>query len=533
MSNSKPKINRLLSTVVMSLCAINVVAQVNVSRPRLVVSIVVDQLRTDYIEYLQGLLGDKGFKQLMRKGVYMRDVDFKPAWLDKVSATALIYTGAAPSVSGITGAYSYNPQTLKQEAALNDPSAIGNFTTETYSPKALALSTVSDEVMIDGAGLGLVYSIATDPQQAIIMAGHAGSGALWLNTETGKWSTSTYYKELPQVVSRRNYSTPLSARIDTMQWRPMLSDLNRYPGIPAQKRHYPFRYTFPSSARDSYKMWAASPRSNEEITGIAIDYLHSLKLGNRGDAIDMLNIGYTAAPYKYVKDGDYRLELEDTYLRLDSELGRLLDAVDKEVGLTNAVIFLSSTGYYDDSASDDSKYGLPGGEFSTKRAGSLLNAFYSARYGNADYVSCFAGRQVHLNAKTFEQKGVQLSEAAKAGKEFLQRMSGVADAWTLSEILGSDKSDLTSLRQSLNAATSGDIIVAITPGWTLVDETTYPPQKQNMRYGAVSTPAFIMAPGIAAQTINTGIDASVLAPTFTQILRIRSPNGASTKPIVF
>lgn len=104
-----------------------------------------------------------------------------------------------------------------------------------------------------------------------------------------------------------------------------------YPGLPAQKRYYPFRHTFPSSGRDVYRQFAASPKANTEVTDLAIDYINTLRMGSRGDAIDMLCVGLTAAPFKYVKDGDYRLELADTYLRLDRDIERLLHAVDKAV----------------------------------------------------------------------------------------------------------------------------------------------------------------------------------------------------------
>lgn len=539
----KSGIQKIFTTMVCSLVAMATVAQTSShgrgaqqrsqadpTRPRLVLAIMVDQLRTDYVEYLRDLLSEKGFRRLMTQGAYLRDVDFRPNGLDIASGTALVYTGAMPYENGITSSEVYNPSTLRREAALNDPSAIGNFTTATYSPRALALSTFSDELMIDGAGLGLVYSIATDPQQAIIMAGHAGTGALWLNPSDGRWSTSTYYSQLPSLVSDRNYRKPLSARIDTMQWKPMLAELAKYPGLPAQKRYYPFQYTFPSG-RDTYRMWALSPKANEEVTSLAIDYLRVLQLGRRGDAIDMLNLGYTAAPFKYVKDGDYRLELEDTYLRLDRELERLFAAAEEYVGLNNTLIFLSSTGYYNDATPDDPKYNIPTGDFSAKRALSLLNAFYTSRHGAGDYVQAFDRGRFYLNRSLMEQKGLNPDAEATEGKLFLRRMSGVADAWTLAELLTTSDPSLEAMRLSLNPSTAGDIIMAVQPGWNLVDDTQYPPTRTPVRSGAVLTPAFFMGPNVAPVTISTPVDATALAPTLTGILHIRSPNGSKQKPL--
>lgn len=521
---------RLITGVLMGLVTITTIAQVNSSRPKLVVGIMVDQLRTDYIETLKELLGDKGFKKLMRDGAYFRNIDFAVAQTDVASGTAMVYTGNYPSKNGVSASSVYNPQSMKSESALNDPDAIGNFTTETFSPRNILLSTISDEVKIDGAGLGAVYSVAIDPQQAIIMAGHAGNSAFWINENSGKWCTTTYYKDVPQFLSQRNYKKSLSSRIDTMQWKPTL-ELDKYIGIPGQKRYYPFRYTFPKSDRNVYRMYLDSPLANEEVTTVAVEHLRTLGLGSRGDAIDMLNIGYTAAPFKYVKDGDYRLELQDTYIKLDTQLGRLFDAIDKYVGLEHTVVFLSSTGYYDDAVKDDDKYGIPSGDFSVKRASSLLNSYLVALHGNGNYIKCYSNNQFYLDHKQIETKGLNPTEIAQEAKIFLCKMSGISEAYTLADILSHTNPDLEPLRLCIDPKTAGDIYIKVAYGWTLTDDSQYPNVVKPIRAGMVLTPAFIMGGGVEQQTINTPVDATILAPTITQILRIRSPNGAVSKPL--
>lgn len=522
--------NKLITTLLLGVVSFSSMAQVEVSRPKLVLSIVVDQLRTDYIEYLQAFLSDNGFKKLIKEGTYFRDVNFDVQDLDIVNATAMLYTGNYPSETGVASAYSYSPVSNKIEAALNDPNSLGNFTTETYSPINLRLSTISDEIKIDGAGLGAVYSIAAEPQQAIIMSGHAGNSAIWLNNNNGKWSTTTYYKDFPNIISQRNYKRSLSARIDTMLWKPSL-DLKLYPGIPAQKKYYPFRYTFSSSNKDVYEMFISSPLVNEEITSVAIECLQSLNLGNRGDAIDMINIGLTAAPFKYVKDGDYRLELQDTYIKLDRQLSRLFNAVDKQVGLNNTVIFLSSTGYYDDATVDDAKYAIPSGDFSIKRAISLLNSYLVAKHGNGEYVKAYNNNHIYLNHKLIESKALAVAEVTNEARVFLCKMSGVANAYTINELITPSNVEMRQLQRSIDPASSGDIVLKISPGWCIVDDTRIPIKREQVRSSMVSTPAFIFGLNVPAQTINTSVDATTLAPTLTQILRIRSPNGAIAKPM--
>ncbi|MDE7380870.1 MAG: alkaline phosphatase family protein [Muribaculaceae bacterium] len=521
--------NRLITSVIFGLVSINAVVQAVPSRPRLVVGIVVDQLRTDYLTYLKDILGEKGFRRLMENGAFLHDVDFRQSVKDMAAATAVSYTGAWPSSSGVAGSTRFDSSLRRSVPTLHDTKNLGNYTSDSYSPEMLRLSTISDEIAIDGIGLGAIYSISTDPQQAVIMAGHAGKGALWIDDNTGKWASSTYYPDFP-AASRINQYSPLSSKIDTIVWKPSRK-LEEYPGLPPQKKYYPFRYSFRNSGTDSYRRFKQSAPANREITDMALEYLRSLNLGNRGEAIDMLNIGYTAAPFKDAKDGDYRIELEDTYLQLDSQLGRLLDEIDRRVGLDKTLIYLTSTGYYDDSVADDPKYRIPGGDFSLRRALSLLNSYFSAKYGNAEYVETIHDGQVYLNHKTIENKGLSAETLRSEGREFILKMSGVAEVFTLSDLLESNSESALSLRLGIDPKTSGDIFILHNPGWTINDDLAYPPTSHPVRYGRTLAPAFLMGPEVEATEIFTPVDATTLAPTVTSILHIRSPNGANQRPL--
>lgn len=522
--------NRLITSVICGLVGINTMLAIDPARPRLVVGIVVDQLRTDYIEYLQNLFGEKGFRKLMKEGAFLRNVDFKVNGLDRASGTAMVYTGAYPRQTGVASSMVYDPEMKQMVPALNEPQTLGNFTTETYSPAGLRLSTISDEISIDGVGVAAVYSIAPDPQQAIIMAGHAGNSAFWINDNTGKWATTTYYRDAPKTLTQRNYDYSIASRIDTMQWRPSLP-LSRYPGLPAQKRMYDFKHTFSMADRDVYRQYLSSPLVNTEITDVAISYLKDLRVGSRGDAIDMLNIGYTAAPFKSVRDGDFRLELEDSYVRLDGQLARLFEAIDKYVGLDNTFVYLTSTGYYDDAVVDDPKYRIPTGEFSVKRALSLLNSYLSAKYGNGSYVDTYSKGHVYLDHKQIEEHQLRLEDVAQAARDFLVMMSGVSDAYTMGDIMSSQLPGMEALRLGTDPKTGGDVVLEFNSGWRVNDDTRFPNDVQVVRSSMVLTPAFFMGSQVVPQVISAPVDATAIAPTVTQTLRIRAPNGAVSKPL--
>lgn len=522
--------NRLLTSVLCSLVGFTAVVSADPSRPKLVVGIVVDQLRTDYIDFLRDRFGKDGFNLLIGNGLYLKNIDFDVADIDLAGSTAILYTGNYAPASGIPSEKVYDPATKIPLPVLHDASTIGNFTNETYSPAALRLSTLSDELAIDGVGLGAVYSVAPDAMQAIIMAGHAGNSAFWINDQSGKWATTTYYKDVAPSIAQRNYKTPLYERMDTMVWTPS-APLETYNGVPAQKKYFPFRHTFPKKSADRYELFKSSALVNTEVTDVAIDYIRNLRLGQRGDEIDMLNVGYTAAPYKNTADGDMRLELQDTYLRLDVQIGRLLDAVKQYVGFDNALIFLSSTGYYDDSAADDAKYRIPTGNFSMKRAVSLLNSFLSAKHGNDSYVDGSYRNMIYLDHAVLERHGLNTADVRRDARDFLVMMSGVADVKSLTDILGETTPELRAISRSIDPKTAGDLRLEFAPGWTVHDDVRLPLTQWQVRQGKPATPGFLMAPGIPAQTISTPVNATAIAPTVCSVMRIRSPNGAFSTPL--
>lgn len=523
--------NKLLTSVICGLVGFSTVAMADQSRPKLVVGIMVDQLRTDYIDFLSNRFGKEGFNLLKNRGLYLKNVDYNVEDLDIVSSTAIVYTGNYPSASGIPAEKVYDPASKYPQPILHAPATLGNFTNETYSPDALRLSTISDEIAVDGVGLGAVYSLSPDPMQAIIMAGHGGSSAFWISDESGKWATTTYYKEVPNTVSQRNYRSPLAERLDTMVWTPYYA-LDTYDGVPAQKKYFPFRHTFPKKSEDRYVKYKSSALVNTEVTDVAIDYIKSLQLGQRGDVIDMLNIGYTVAPFKYGVDSDMRLEMQDSYLRLDAQLGRLMGAIKEYVGLDNTLVFLVSTGYYDEAAEDESRYRIPSGKFSTKRAVSLLNSYLSAKHGNDQYVDgCFLD-MIYLDHSTIERHGLDLADVRRDARDFLVMMSGVADAKSLTDIVGETTPELRRISRGLDPKTAGDLRLEFAPGWTVNDDVRLPVVTWQVREGNPATPAFIMGPGVPVRVENAEVNASAIAPTVSSVMRIRSPNGAADKPLI-
>lgn len=494
--------------------------------PKIVVGIMVDQLRTDYLEQLRPYFSDKGFNRLIKEGVYIPNVDFKNTVSDAPSGAAVIYTGAWPSVNGVPSAQVLDPVNKRYVATLSSDRSKAR---SEYSPGNLRLSTLADELYIYNGNLSKIYSLAGDPQVAVITAGHAANSAVYLDEFMGKWVSPAYYGTLVPVVSNKNFTSPISKRISSSLWRP-LNDASAY-SFGSKWRDGDFSYGFTGANSETYNRFKQSAPFNSEATDVAIDLLKSIKTATSPAASGMLNIAYTLAPISFDYDDDNRPELVDSYVRLDSEIGRLLEAIDKDYGAENAVIFLSSTGYAKEPAMPETDARIPTGDVTLRKAESLLNSYLSASYGNGDYVVNFQDGKLFLDAQAADKKGIDIKKLRNETKNFLLKMGGVSEAFTIDEILSSNNRRIERMALGIDPKTSPDLLVFFTPGWTVTDDNAYPPVSSKVRLGSPSTPAIIMAPGLEPETITYPVDATALAPTIATEINIRAPNGAGDKPL--
>lgn len=497
------------------------------TQARLVVGIMVDGLDNDYLELLQSRMGQGGFNRLGRESLVLLNADYGTS-VDGAAATAMIFTGAAPAVSGIAGAEVYDRDARRAVDVFHDPTTIGNFTNGTYSPAALRVSTLADELRVAAGGINLVYSIAPEAAEAIIMAGHSGNAALWLDSRTANWASSTFYRDMPTAVTSRNRLRPLAMRLDTMSWQPAIAPKD-YPNLPDHLKHYPFRYVFPNSP-GRIERFKQSPLMATEATDVAIDLIDKLAMGSH-DGADMLNISYSLQPFDYSKNSDTRVELMDSYIRLDRDIERLLAAVDRRVGAGNSIVFLAATPPRTRSRRDDEQWRIPYGEFSTRKALSLLNMYLMALHGNGEYVAGYHAGEFFLNHKLLKERELDAAAVRDEAAAFLLRMTGVESAHTIDEIArGHAGANAEALRRNTDLQSGGDIRITVLPGFDLIDDynNITDPQRVPQAQRAVGTtaPVFIMAPALAARRIDTPVDARRVAPTVARLLRIRSPNAA-------
>ncbi len=499
------------------------------ARPVLVVGVTVEGLSADYLELLQGKFGPDGLNRLLKDAVTITDLDFGTP-LDGAAAATVIYTGAAPTVNGIAAGSFYNRDLKRSYSAfLTDPAAD---IPANYSPQRIIATTIADELRIDGGGMGEVHSIAPDAALAIAGAGHAANTAHWISDTDGRWVTSAAYPDSPPLIQNYNRTHSVATVLDTLAWAPVIS-VSEYPDIPSFRRAYPFTIRFGRGEAARYAMFKSAPVVNQVVTDLAIEYMRSLDPGKH-EAPDMISLAYTVRPYPYGRDNDYKLETMDGYLRLDRDIARLMKAIDENgPGMDRTLFFVAGTPPTSRTRRDDEKWQLPGGEFHVKRAISLLNLYLIQKFGNGEWITGYHNGYFYINPTLVANLEIDPVVVRKETAAFLRRMSGVAYAYTIDEVTSRDIHDNSeAVCRNTRLDSSGDVLVTVAPGWQIIEENqTSTPVPLVERMASSTSPAFIMAPGVAPQKITVPVDARVLAPTVTGLMRIRAPSGASIAPL--
>lgn len=484
--------------------------------PQLVIGVIVEGLSNNDIATYASSLPEGGLKHILNNSVVLANVIY-PDNGSAEAATAVLMTGASPAVNGIVGEMVYDRDGLRNLNIAYDKKFLGNFTDETMSPSSLRVSTIADELKIASGGDSRVYSIAATPAMAIICAGHAGNSATWINDKDGRWSTSTYYRDFPAVAANRNYKTPLSSRLDTITWH----------GATQSGNIRPFKYFFPVRDPARYAAFKVTPRGNDEITSLAIDYLDNVLTRSSRKAPDMLTVAYTVAEYPFSKaSSTLDAERENAYLKLDAQLRQLLDAVDRNAGLDNTLIYLAGVPADNLTRTDNAAWHIPTGEFSPRRAMALLNIHLTSLYGPGEWVTGYHRYHFYLNNKLAKDKNISPGLLHDISAQFLCRMAGVTGAIPIEDYLSRDHSG------SIDVSKAGDVIITVNPGWKLIETNDVDTEGKIVRLTAPSAPMYILSPQLKSETIDTEVDARSITPTLSRIIRIRAPNGASHVPLI-
>lgn len=495
--------------------------------PRLVVNITIDQLRQDYLEAFAPLYSNEGFKKLLQQGKIYTNVSYPFTPVDRASAIAAIATGTTPYYNGIVGEKWLDRETLRPIYCTDDRKYKGIATTDYSSANQLTTSTLSDELKVQTNGKAIVYAIAPFKDAAVFSAGHAADGAIWIDDATGNWCSSDYYfKQMPQwLLSYNTLHSPYSSLKNTT-WQPYNQLVGNFSYFISGGIKEPFKHKFSGSRM--YREYKTSGLVNESITHIAQQCILSNSMGT-DDITDMISLTYYAGNFDHKPLTDCQMELQDTYVRLDREISKLIKDIEKRLGANNVLFVITSTGYTDEENSDYQKFRIPSGVFYINRTANLLNIYFSALWGQGKYVETCFGRQMYLNHKLFESKQVSFTDASQRAQEFLSQIAGVRNVYTSQQLLTDNNQHIQNVREGFNPEHSGDILIDIAPGWQLQNEEYM--QTQVSRASFVSFPIIIYGAGTTAQRITTAVSITRIAPAIARAIRIRAPNACSSEPL--
>ncbi len=496
--------------------------------PKVVVNILVDQLRAAYLEAFMPLYCDDGFKRLFRDGRVYTQTDYPMAHPDAASSAATLATGAPPSSHGIVGRKWIDRNTLRPVFCVNDDryQGIGG-TSDKSAPTFLGVSTIGDELKVASDGKAIVYAIAPFRESAILTAGHAADGALWIDDQTGLWSSTSYYGGLPAWVAARSGYIPLDKLIDNAVWEPSSALVGNFSYFLSGGMRDPFKHKFKGDSR--FADFKTSGLVNGEVAATAIDCLNRTVIGI--DPItDYLAVTFYAGTYKHTGVSVSPMELQDTYVRLDRALADLIKAVDRKVGVENALFVLTSTGYTDEVNTDLSRFRIPTGTFDMCKASALLNMYLVAVYGPGTYVEACLGTQIYLNHKLIETKQLNLAEVQERTQDFLMQLSGVKDVYTAQRLLlGAWTPGISRIRAGYNPQCSGDVTIEVAAGWHYVNAETR--ENQLVRESYISYPIIFFGYGVKAEVVDNPVTVDRIAPTLSKAMRIRAPNACAMAPL--
>lgn len=503
------------------------IAQESRTAPKLVVSITIDQLRSDYLEAFMPLYTENGFKRMLEQGVVYSNASFPFAPIDRASAIATLTSGVTPFYNKITGERWLNRNTLRPVYCVDDAKYPGLNTESTASPKQLCTSTLGDELKVATAGRGIVYSIAPFRDAAVLSAGHAADGAFWIDDITGEWCSSQYYyTSFPLWARAHNSLQSPRQKIQQVHWVPVNDIVGNFSYFMQRGIQQPFSHYFRGDHR--YQDYKHSAMVNEDITILAQQCIASCGLGI-DRVTDLLNLTYYAGTFKNLAVNECQMELQDTYVRLDHEIGKLISYLDERLGKNNVLFLITSTGYCDEETSDYQKYRIPSGTFYLSRTANLLNMYLGAIWGQGKYVEAYFRNQIYLNHQLLETKKISISEASSRAQEILAMMSGVRNVYTSLQLLTDNNEHLRHIRNGFNAELSGDIVIETAPGWELLNEDTQ--ESEVSRASFIPFPIIFWGAGLNSEKINTPVTTDRIAPTLSKAIRIRAPNACSVAPL--
>ncbi|QDW26054.1 alkaline phosphatase family protein [Pedobacter sp. KBS0701] len=509
-----------------------------VARPKLVVGLVVDQMRWDYLYRYYNRYSNGGFKRLINEGFSVENtfIPYTPTYT--ACGHTCIYTGSVPAVHGIIGNDWYDPETKKNVYCTEDSSAstVGSTPSSegNMSPKNMLTTTITDELRLATNFRGKVIGISLKDRGSILPAGHAANAAYWYQGSTGNWITSTYYmKEVPTWIADYN-KLKLANKFYAKNWE-TLYPINTYVNSTKDENAYEGKSsTFPhqltQNVDKNFDAIRSTPYGNTITLDLAKLAILSEDLG-QDNITDFLAVSCSSTDYVGHAYGPNSVEAEDTYLRLDKDFEEFFNYLDKKVGKGNYTVFLTADHGAAHVPGFMQENKLPSGVVSDRDIANKLNAYLNDKFKVNNIVLRSMNNQIIFDHDKTEKGDVSFDVIKSASVEFLKRLDGFQNAVDIAKISQSTLQEIQKkmITNGYNTRRSGDIYYVLQPNWFNGSSTGTTHGNWNPYDSHI--PLVFMGWGIKSGASNKTHYMTDIAPTLAALLHIQMPNGNVGEPI--
>ncbi|HKG07424.1 MAG TPA: alkaline phosphatase PafA [Pedobacter sp.] len=513
-----------------------------IDRPKLVVGLVVDQMRWDYLYRYYNRYTNGGFKRLINEGFSAENtfIPYTPTYT--ACGHSSIYTGSTPAINGIIGNDWYDPE-LKRNVYCAEDTTVKTVGSNTragiMSPKNMLVTTITDELRLATNFKSKVIGISLKDRGSILPAGHSANAAYWYDGQTGDWITSTHYMtELPAWV--QDYNNLKSAnKFFEKNWN-TLYPIDTYTQSTADNKPYEGKSrgeqtpTFPHPTKlyidKNFDMIKSLPYGNTMTLDLAKLAIQAESLGQR-NTTDFLAVSCSATDYVGHQYGANSIEAEDTYLRLDKDLEEFFNYLDAKIGKGNYLFFISADHGVAHVPGFMKEHKMPGGLFSDSQVIKSLNATIAEQFNVKKAIIASTNSQFYFDHKAIKDAKADFEAIKSLALATLKLQDGVADAVDLSKlsIATLPPAIKSAVTYGYNARRSGDIYYILKSGYFGGGST-------GTTHGAwypydAHIPCVFMGWNVKPGKTNKTHYMTDIAATLAAMLHIQMPSGCVGEPI--